>query len=108
MTTNTIDRTSLINAIYSAARGSYQMNLLHGFESWSGSTLTGKARKYGSHYAHSRRAMVARINEALPEGYQASVDLVGEHSGSRQPYTRPRRHLVVRDSRGRIVFSTAD
>lgn len=43
------------------ARGSYQRALIYGTESWSGSTLRGKAREYGARYAKSRRALIERL-----------------------------------------------
>lgn len=46
------------------ARGSYQRDLLDGYESLSGSTLRGKASTYSDHYAASRRALLARIAAA--------------------------------------------
>lgn len=45
------------------ARGSYQRNLILGRETWSGSSLKGKAAKYGLHYARSRRALLERLED---------------------------------------------
>ena len=45
-------------------RGCYQQALLNGNESLSGSTLRGKAARYGAHYARSRAAFLARCRRA--------------------------------------------
>ena len=47
--------------VYAAARGCYQRELLRGTEGWSGSTLRGKAARYGGRYAASRRGLLNRI-----------------------------------------------
>jgi len=54
--------------IRACARGSYQRDLLDGLESWSGSSLKGKAGQYGARYHASRQALLARINTRLPRG----------------------------------------
>ncbi|MEE8628156.1 MULTISPECIES: hypothetical protein [Methylobacterium] len=54
------------NAALECARGSYQRDLLVGGHSWSGSTLTGRAARYGSKYRTSREELLARL-EAHPE-----------------------------------------
>lgn len=46
------------------ARGAYQAALLDGYEAWSGSTLRGRAKTYGSRYARSRDALDTRLREA--------------------------------------------
>lgn len=46
------------------ARGDYQRNLLRGYESLSGSTLKGKARKWSGAYKRSRDKLLARLREA--------------------------------------------
>jgi len=46
------------------AKGSYQTGLLNGWESWSGSSLKGKAGSFGASYAKSRDTLQARISEA--------------------------------------------
>jgi hypothetical protein len=61
------------------ARGCYQRNILNGFEAISGSTLKGKARSYGFHYAESRRNLLARLTNA----------------GIFWNLTRGRRHVLV-------------
>jgi len=48
----------------SMAKGDYQRALLHGVESLSGSTLKGKASRYGGRYAASRRALLGRMTAA--------------------------------------------
>jgi hypothetical protein len=46
----------------SLARGRYQENLLRGnAESWSGSTLRGKARDWGLQYRRSRESLLDRM-----------------------------------------------
>lgn len=56
---------ALTDAVYGACRGAYQRSLLDGGETWSGSSLVGKAAKYGGRYAESRVALLARIQVAL-------------------------------------------
>ena len=46
------------------ARGCYQRNLLLGRESYSGSTLTGRAREWSGRYKNSRLNLMARIWKA--------------------------------------------
>ncbi|GBU17025.1 MULTISPECIES: hypothetical protein [Methylobacterium] len=53
-------------AAYGCARGSYQRAVLNGSEAWSGSTLTGRAARYGSKYRTSREELLARL-EAHPD-----------------------------------------
>lgn len=50
---------------YRQARGCYQRSLLDGSENLSGSTLRGKARSYGRHYARSRNNLLARLDAAI-------------------------------------------
>lgn len=52
------------------ARGCYQRNLLRGRESLSGSTLRGKAQRFGGRYAGSRRSLLGRLRGA---GFRVSV-----------------------------------
>lgn len=51
----------LRRAALQLARGRYQRALIDGSETWSGSSLTGKARSYGARYAESRRALLERL-----------------------------------------------
>ncbi len=46
------------------AASSYQRALLMGGENLSGSTLKGKAKKYGATYAHSRKDLLSRMSDA--------------------------------------------
>lgn len=46
------------------ARGSYQRNLLLGYEAWSGSTLKGKAKKWSGQYSRSRESLLSRLYRA--------------------------------------------
>jgi hypothetical protein len=46
------------------ARSDYQEGLIMGREAWSGSTLKGKAKKYGGKYATTRQALEARMKAA--------------------------------------------
>lgn len=55
------------------ARGCYQSALLRGFEAWSGSTLRGKARKWGAGYARSRKSLAARLRAAGLSVYYVSA-----------------------------------
>jgi len=43
------------------AKGSYQKNLLLGFESMSGSSIKGSAKKYSYKYHVSRQHLIARV-----------------------------------------------
>jgi hypothetical protein len=56
------------------ARGTYQQNLLLGFEAWSGSTLKGAARGWGARYYASRTALSARLREA---GIPVALETIG-------------------------------
>lgn len=51
------------------AHRTYQRALLDGGESWSGSTLRGKAARYGARYAASR----ASLAERLPDGCEVRL-----------------------------------
>ena len=55
-----------VTAAFECARGSYQRAVLNGTEAWSGSTLTGRAARYGSKYRTSREELLARL-EAHPD-----------------------------------------
>lgn len=64
-------------AVRSAAKGCYQINLLNGIEKWSGASLKGRARRYSTRYAISRRNFLYRIDAAVePFGYEAFTDLI--------------------------------
>lgn len=45
------------------AKGSYQRNILNGYESLSGSTLTGKAQKYSGRYRQSSQNLIKRCQQ---------------------------------------------
>lgn len=69
------------------AHGCYQRNLIRGSETWSGSSLKGKAAKYGAHYARSRRALLERLVDNdiafLTIGERGKITLVlGEPPGT--------------------------
>lgn len=84
---------NISNLVSSAARGDYQKELLTGEQSWSGSTLKGKAREYSGRYAESRRALVDRIGEKLAgTGWKAESEIVKELRGARR--------LVLTDAAG--------
>jgi hypothetical protein len=63
----------LCEAIFSCAKGTYQVELLKGHHAWSGADLRGTARKYGARYAASRAALVDRVNAALGIELMADV-----------------------------------
>lgn len=68
---------TITETIFNCARGSYQNDLLTGWENWSGSSLQGAARKWGARYAESRRNLMRRIDAALEgTGYMVSTELV--------------------------------
>lgn len=50
-----------IDEALALTRGKYQRNLILGNETWSGSSLRGKAARFGVHYAKSRRALLDRL-----------------------------------------------
>jgi hypothetical protein len=58
---NTFDCNATREVCLKAAKGVYQRNLLHGVESWSGSTLRGAAKAWSSKYCASRKALLQRI-----------------------------------------------
>lgn len=53
-----------LDAALAVARGHYQRDLVLGAQRLSGADLKGKASRYSSHYASSRRALLARLAEA--------------------------------------------
>lgn len=53
-----------------AAAGRYQAALINGQEAWSGATLRGKAKEYGSRYKMSRNSLLSRLRQA---GVQAAI-----------------------------------
>ncbi len=55
---------SALDAAIALCRGSYQVGIVRGRESLSGSTLTGKAASYGGHYARSRASLLSRLASA--------------------------------------------
>lgn len=55
-----------VAAAFGCAKGSYQRAVLNGYEAWSGSTLTGRAARYGGKYRASREELLARL-AAHPE-----------------------------------------
>lgn len=52
------------DAALALARGTYQRDVLLGYEAMSGSTLKGKAARYGGRYEASRDALMERLSEA--------------------------------------------
>lgn len=89
------------DAIIPLARGSYQRNLLHGYESWSGASLRGKARRWGASYARSRRSLWLRLSDADvaspdPDEYLLHTDF---HVG--QVERNGRIGLIFTDTHGR-------
>lgn len=68
--------TEVQEAVYGAAKGCYQEDLLRGNENWSGNSLRGKARRWGSRYHKSRENLINRIYMALPSTWRADVCLV--------------------------------
>lgn len=57
------DSTAFENAL-KLARGSYQRNILRGVESLSGSTLRGKAKRFGDRYQISAQNLIRRCRAA--------------------------------------------
>lgn len=52
---------AVLKSALALARGTYQRNLILGYENLSGSTLKGFASSYGGHYAESRRNLLDRL-----------------------------------------------
>lgn len=48
----------------SLCKGTYQENLIRGFEALSGATLQGRAKQYWSRYRASRENLLARMTRA--------------------------------------------
>jgi len=55
---------AVLETALACTRGSYQRGVVLGLESLSGSTLRGKAKKYGVHYARSRTNLLSRLKRA--------------------------------------------
>lgn len=88
-------------AMIGAARGSYQRALLTGEETWSGSSLRGKAGRYAGRYARSRSSLVERIQASLVgSGWTVESKLVLRDS-------RWRRCLVAVSPAGEEVVVTS-
>ena len=95
-----IDASAIYEATRGCVRGHYQRHLLEGSESWSGSSLKGKAQNYGARYADSRAAFLARIQAAVADlGATADSELVKCDDG------RNRRRLLIRALDGRVIFT---
>ena len=60
----------------SLCKGCYQEGIIRGYYRFSGTDLKGKARKYVSRYARSRRNLLNRLNEHKVK-YRI---LVGKHN----------------------------
>lgn len=58
----------------SCTNGDYQIGLISGEESWSGSTLKGNAKKWGSRYAQTRKDLEKRMKDA---GVKYSFQIIG-------------------------------
>lgn len=61
----------------SLCRGCYQRALILGSEAVSGSTLRGKARRWGHVYKNSRRTLIARLRAA---GVSVSIETIGRRN----------------------------
>ena len=59
-----INDPTTFSAALKLARGSYQRNILRGVESLSGSTLRGKAKRFGGRYQASAQNLIARCRRA--------------------------------------------
>jgi hypothetical protein len=79
----------LLQAIKGCARGNYQLALLAGEQTWSGSSLRGSASEWGAKYRRSRDALLHRIIKAVtPLGAD-----VGWVDGT--PHTGPSRLAIT-------------
>jgi hypothetical protein len=53
------------------ARGTYQLDLIHGNAAWSGADLQGRARQWSSRYARSRNSLIGRLKKAgIPHEFE--------------------------------------
>lgn len=92
---------TVTTAMLAAARGTYQRALLTGQETWSGSSLRGKAGRYSGRYARSRWSLVERIKASLVgSGWTVESKLVLRDS-------RWRRCLVAVSPAGEQVVVTS-
>lgn len=88
--------TEIREAVEACARGSYQQALLAGRESWSGSSLRGKASSYGASYGASRAKLLAAIQGAMrPMGWDARTAICEPAEGG-----RAQRQLQLRPAGG--------
>lgn len=60
-------------SILQCSKGYYQEQLLIGHHNWSGASLTGNARKFGTKYQQSRNNLASRIHYNLPPDWKAEV-----------------------------------
>jgi hypothetical protein len=71
--------------VLACARGCYQRDLLEGRETWSGSSLRGKATKWRLHYKWSRDNLIARVVVACADNGIAWRWIGGNaHTGPRR------------------------
>jgi len=85
---------SIESAVWDAAKTPYHDAVLSGSDNWSGSSLTGKAKRYGGTYKRSRDKLIELIDDFLPRGWAAYTDLVRKDGESVW-----RRELLIRRSR---------
>ena len=87
---------AVLDLVWGAARGSYQEGLLYGRESWSGSSLRGKANsQWGASYARSRKVFLERANAALAGSKDGARWRVGTALVACSPGGRPARELLL-------------
>lgn len=66
---DTADKNKLLESI--PQRFTYWYALLDGYESWSGSTLKGKARRYRRRYMQSQKSLIAWLESS---GYKVRFE----------------------------------
>jgi len=60
----TFDTPETYNLAMRQARGTYQRDLLDGYQTWSGADLRGRAASYSVHYRNSRDNLLRRCKAA--------------------------------------------
>ncbi len=97
--------TDIINAVRSTVddRSIYRAGLLDRTETWSGSSLRGKARSYGASYNKSRQRLIMDIRAALPDGWAIYTALC-----FREGPRRWTRELVIESPEWRYVWGCLD
>lgn len=91
----------MMKVLLSCAKGSYQRDLIKGRETWSGSTLRGKALDWSCKYTKSRTSLLNRIiEESLVRGW-----VVGSFGGTSQ--TGPK-VFIIQAGRTKVILGSRE